>query len=436
MKPLNPLRSQISQLRSFNQPARLFLVATILDGIVMSIWWLFFNFYILERGFSREFLGLVNAAPSFAALVLGLPLGLLSDRIGRKRAMLLGVSVYVFAIAVEVTVVNTHMILAAAFLGGAANTLYYLSQAPFMMKVSTSENRTLLFSLNFGLVTLSGAVGNLFAGQLPALFGDLLGVQADSATAYQAVLLSAAFLTSLTLIPLTLIREPKIRLNEESIPHLPTTSSGFSAKATGISLIHTLTRKVTLKLSFPNLLIGFGAAILIPYMNVFFREQFAISDQGLGTLFSLSSLLVGVGSLVGPQIAELLNSKIRAVVITQGLSLFFLLIIGFSPYLWLAAIGFLLRSALMNMAVPLYGAFAMEQVTEREQGTVNSIKELAWQVGWAFGPYISGVVQESYGFTPLFLATGVLYCIAILITWIFFHQCETQPTARAALKAS
>lgn len=435
MKPLNPLRSQFSQLRSFNQPARLFLVATILDGIVFSIWWLFFNFFILERGFSREFLGLVNAAPSFAALVLGLPLGLLSDRIGRKRAMLLGVSVYIFAIAVEVTVVNSHLILAAAFLGGAANTLYFLSQAPFMMKVSTPENRTLLFSLNFGLVTLSGAVGNLFAGQLPALFGDLLGVQADSATAYQAVLLSAAFLTSLTLIPLAMIREPETKLDMVSIPHLPS-SSGFSAKATGGSLIRTLTRKITVKLSLPNLLFGFGAAILIPYMNVFFREQFTISDQVLGALFSLSSLLVGVGSLVGPQMAESLNSKIRAVVITQGLSLFFLLVIGFSPYLWLAAIGFLLRNALMNMAVPLYSAFAMEQVAEREQGTVNSIKELAWQVGWAFGPYISGVVQESYGFTPLFLATGVLYCIAILITWVFFHQCEQQPTTRVASEAS
>ena len=78
----------------------------------------------------------------------------------------------------------------------------------------------------------------------------------------------------------------------------------------------------------------------------------------------------------------------------------------------------------MNMAVPLYHAFAMGQIQEREQGTVNSVIELAWQVGWAVGPYISGLVQASYGFTPLFLATATLYAASIGVTWAFFHKYE------------
>jgi predicted MFS family arabinose efflux permease len=99
-------------------------------------------------------------------------------------------------------------------------------------------------------------------------------------------------------------------------------------------------------------------------------------------------------------------------------------VMGFSPFFWMVAIGFLMRGTLMNMAVPLYSAFSMEQIPEREQGTVNSVKELAWQVGWAVGPYISGLVQLSFGFTPLFVTTAVLYALAILVTWIFFGQKE------------
>jgi MFS family permease len=428
VKHFHPFRSQFLQLRSFSKPARLFLVATILDGIVFSVWWLFFNFYILERGFSREFLGMVNAAPSLAALLLGLPLGLLSDRIGQKKAMILGVGVYILAIGVEVTAAAPALILIAAFIGGGANTLYFLSQAPFMMKASRPDNRTLLFSLNFGLVTLSGAVGNLFAGQLPALFGNLLNIPADSAGAYQAVLLSAVALSSLTLIPLAMIREAQTSSQVESV--VPNTSTHITqlSQPPSNSLIRTLTNVTTWKLSFPNLLLGFGAAILIPYMNVFFREQFSISDQALGVLFSLSSLMVGIGSIIGPRLADAWSSRIRAVVITQGLSLLFLLMIGFSPYLWLAAIGYLIRGTLMNMAVPLFNAFAMEQVSEREQATVNSVKETAWQFGWAIGPYISGVVQEYYGFTPLFVVTAILYAISTLATWIFFHKSDFIPT--------
>ena len=409
------LHNQTAQLRTFNRSARLFLLSVIMDGIVLSAWQLFFNFYILERGFERDFLGMVNAMPAVAALLLGIPMGLLSDKIGRKRAMVLGVAIFIVAMAVEVTVYSPVLILVAAFVAGGGQMLYFLSQAPFMMKVSNEQNRTLLFSLSFGLVTLSGAVGSVFAGQLPALFGSWLDVPARSATAYQAVLLCSVGLGLFTMVPLLLIKEP---------PRL-----GNTARARpGSSIWQVLKKPLTLQLSLPNLLIGFGAAILIPYINVFLSERHSVSDQNLGLLFSISSLMVGFGSIIGPRVAGILGSKIRAVVLTQSLSLVFLLVMGFSPLLWMVAIGFLMRGTLMNMAVPLYSAFSMEQIAEREQGTVNSVKELAWQVGWAVGPYISGLVQVSYGFTPLFITTAVMYASAIAFTWILFDKREHRPS--------
>jgi MFS family permease len=413
----------LAQVRSFSRPARLFLLATIFDGIVYSAWSLFFNFYILERGFSREFLGLANAAPSVGTLLLGIPLGLLSDRIGRKRAMLLGLLFSTLFMAAEVTVTSPALILAAAFLNGLAGMLYFLSQAPFMIKVSTPENRTLLFSLNFGLVTLAGAFGSVFAGQLPAFFGNVLHVQATSATAYQAVLLVSVLLSTVTMIPLLLLKEPKASPPVEAQPQ------------PRVPVRRVILRPVTLKLALPNLLVGSGAAILIPYMNVYFRDRYAITDSSLGLLFSLSALLTGIGSLIGPRLAGSLGSKIRAVVLTQGFSLVFLLVVGFSPFLGLAAMAMLLRGVLMNMAVPLFSAFAMEQVPEQDQATVNGVKEIAWQIGWVFGPYVSGVVQEFYGFTPLFVATGVLYGAAILLTWVFFGRGQASlPVGEALLE--
>jgi MFS family permease len=420
----NPFASQIQQVRTFNRPARLFLIATILNGIIFSAWGLFFNYYILEQGLSREFLGLVTAAGSMAALVLGIPLGVLSDRLGRKRAMLIGAGLAIVSMGVEVSVRQPWLILAAAFVAGAGNTLYYLNHAPFMMKVSSPQNRTLLFSLNFGLVTLAGSVGALFAGQLPAAFARLLQVAPRSPEAYQAVLLMAVALSALTLIPLALIRMPSAAANSqaEGTAHPPPVLD---------SLFKILTRRTTFQLVLPMLLTGLGAAILIPYMNVFLYDRFAISDQLLGGLFALSSLMVGLGSIVGPRLADSLGSKIRAIVVTQALSLAFLLVVGFVPILWAASIGFLMRGTLMNMASPLYDAFAMEITPEAEQATINSGRNLGWQVGWAFGPYISGLVQAAYGFAPLFAATAVLYALAIWLTWRYFdkHEAALKPEA-------
>ena len=399
-------------LTEFSRPARLFLLATLLDGVIYSTWLLFFNFYILERGFSREFLGLVTSTTSAAALLLGIPLGMLSDRIGRKRAMILGMSLYILGAAVEVTAPARGLILGAAFVSGAGQSLFFLSQAPFMMKVSNPQNRTLLFSLNFGLITLAGAVGNMFAGQLPGVFTNLFGFGADSAQAYQAVLLASAAASTLTLIPLALIKEPQSTAERLGLPTLRT------------PIWHVLSRPVTLKLTLPNLLIGFGAASLIPYMNVFFNEKHAISDQRLGILFSLLSLTTGIGSIFSPRLEKLLRGKIAAVTATQAVSQIFLLLVGFSPRYSVAAAGFLVRGTLMNMAVPLFDAFSMEQVPEQDQGAVNSLRTITWQLGWTIGPFLSGIVQVRYGFAPLFISTAALYTLATLLTWIFFHKSD------------
>jgi MFS family permease len=401
----------LSSFRSFNRPARLFLLTTVINGIIFSGWQLFFNFFILSRGFDKSYLGLVNSAPSVASLLLGLPLGILSDRIGRKRAMLIGLGVGTLCQAGTVLFTHPYLIVFTAFLAGAGNIFYFISQPPFMVKASTHENRTLLFSVNFGLTTLAGAVGNLFAGQLPGAFAQWLHVAQDSATAYQAVLIASVLLGATAVIPLLMVKEPAE----------PEPAAGQTEPR---RITQVLFRPMVMKLFVPNVLIGIGAAILIPYMNVYFSERFGVTDQNLGYLFSMSALLTGIGSIVGPRLAARWGGKIRTIVITQSASLLFLILLGFSPLPLLAEIGFLARGVLMNLAAPLYSTFSMEQTKASEQGTVNSFLSVSWQAGWSVGPFISGIVQERWGFNPLFITTTLLYAMAIGLTWIFFHKHE------------
>lgn len=271
----------------------------------------------------------------------------------------------------------------------------------------------MLFSLNFGLMTISGSVGNLVAGQLPAWFGQWLGVGAESQEAYQAVLLASVLGGGLALIPIWLIREARWPGPRQAQP-------------IGFADFRNLLRPSVFRLAVPNVLIGFGAAMLIPYFNLFFKGRHLIDDSQLGVLFSLSATVTGVATLVGPRSAELLGSKIKAVVVTQGASVIMLLLMGFAPVFWLSGAAFLVRSALMNMSNPLYSAFSMEQTPEREHGAVNSVMALMWEVGWTVGPYLSGVVQARYGFAPLFVSTATLYGLAIGLTWLFFRNAEAQ----------
>ena len=62
--------------------------------------------------------------------------------------------------------------------------------------------------------------------------------------------------------------------------------------------------------------------------------------------------------------------------------------------------------------------------TPEEQGAITSVRAMAWQTGQAVGVFISGLVQTRFGFSPIFITTGILYSLAIFLTWIYFRPEE------------
>jgi len=410
-------------VQDLSRSARLFLLSTIIFGIVFSAWSLFFNFYILAVRFDKEFLGLANSMPNLASLLLGVPMGVVSDRMGRRKAMLLGVFIYVIMLATQLIFQVRWAILAAAFLAGVGYTLYFVSQNPFLMEISTGQMRAILFSINAGLSILAGVIGNLFAGRMPGTLLAWFEVPLNSALSYQIVLLVSVAIGLFTLLPIYFIHEPR-----PETPSLVRTAENSGPLRKNfqdwLDLFSSLRKPTIWLLVTPNLLIGTGAAILIPYLNIFFSEVFQISDKALGALFSYSALLTGVLTVLGPRLISRAGGKVRLIVITEGLSLIFLLMIGFSPLYWLAALGFLMRAGLMNMAAPIFHAFALESVDVSDRSNTNSLLNTAWMFGWTIGPIISGVVQVEYGFRPLFIASFLLYIIAIAFIWHFFRDIE------------
>ncbi len=401
---------------NFNRPTKRFLLSTLLYGFSFSVWELFFNLYILSLGFNTDALGLIRSATPLAALLLGLPLGLLSDRIGRRTSMIIGLVVGFAGMLLEIQLLNPILIFFFGFVQGGGFMLYRVSQSPFIMAVSKEENQAMIFSLNFGLLTVAAMIGNLAAGQMPVLLEGTLGLVQGSAASYQWVITAGIFLAMTSLIPVFML--PKDR------------RKGQHQNPNKLSLRETLgklfARRLVRRLALINMIMGFGAAILIPYLNVFLRGKFAIGDQLLGVIFSLSSLLVFLGSLATPWLVSLTKSRIIPTVATQGVSLIFLFSLGFSPILWVAAVSLLLRTVLMQMSSPLLENYAMLLSSPDEQAAISSLRSVGWQTGQVLGIFISGLVQTRFGFSPLFITTGILYSVSILLTWFYFRPSEKE----------
>ncbi|UCH61178.1 MAG: MFS transporter [Anaerolineales bacterium] len=404
---LGVIKEYALNLKAFKPNARLYLLNVIITGVTMGVFRLLFNFYILSLGFDEALLGKLITINNLTALIVALPAGYLADLLGRKRALLLAGGLVSVSIIVMVYWQQEQGFYAMNVLSGFAQSLAAVTMAPFLMENSQEKERTYLFSLSSGLQMAMASVGNWIGGHLPSWVAMARMVSPTSSTAYAGSLLSIGLLSGLGVIPLIFLQMTRLERSERTF------FAPLSYAARNPSLLG--------KLILPMLITSVGAGLIMPFMNVFFRVVHQKPDPVIGTLFAWGSLAMGIGLMIAPPIADRMG-KIQFVVVTQGLSIPFLVLLGFSPLFWVSTVAYYVRLALMNMSGPVYQTFVMERVEPTARATVASLVSMSWNFGWAFSPTISGWMQVRYGFAPPFIGTIILYTISTGLYWAFFWR--------------
>jgi MFS family permease len=398
------------RLSAFHPNARLYLLSVILSGAAFGVHRLLFNFYILSQGYDEALLGGLVTINSMTALLAALPLGYLSDAIGRKMALILGGAIAAFSIAGMVLWPGVPVFIGMSVVMGLAQSLAGVTMGPFLMENSGEKERTYLFSFSAGFQMASAFGGNWLGGYLPSWIASLSQTEPTSATAYGGALLIIALGAAFAVVPLLFLRVPR-------------TTSQRSLFA---PIQYFRQQPVLLgKLILPMLFTSIGAGLIMPFMNVFFRQVYNQPDPVIGSMFAWGSLAMGLGLMIAPPLADRYG-KIQIVVITQAISIPFLVLLGFAPWFMLSAGAYYIRLALMNMSGPIYQTYVMERVEPSARGTVASLVSMANNFGWAFSPVISGWMQVNYGFGPAFVGTIILYVLSVFLYWSYFWPKRAQ----------
>lgn len=399
------LKTYLARVQAFSPNARKYLIGIMIYGAATGVYQLLFNFFILSLGYNEAVLGNLVTARSATALIVALPVGYLADRIGRKLALIIGQGAVGAAILMMVLFPSLPMFLAMNIVIGFSQSLAAVAMGPFLMENSGDVERTYLFSFSSGLRMTAVSIGEWVGGFLPTWIARSRGALPTSASAYSGALAFVSVGVALSLIPGFLIRQQKQTRAE---------------RATFAPLSYMRRRPGELtRLILPLLLTSVGAGMIMPFMNVFFRNVHRLSDASIGILFAWGSLAMGIGLLLAPALAERFG-KIRVVVATQGLSIPFLALLGFSPWLAVAAVAYYVRLVLMNMSGPVYTTFTMEQVDPESRAMVASLSTMASNFGWAFSPTLSGYFQVRYGFGPSFAITILFYIVSVVMYYVWF----------------
>jgi MFS family permease len=383
-----------------------------LNGLTFGYFIIYVTAFLPERGISSVVVATVISLEGIAVVLAGIPFAILSDRRGRKWFLIAGNLLFAPTILVFALTMNVAALYGAAALGGLGEAMGLSSWNAMIADQTELENRDSAFSLSFIVSTAGFSLGSALPLVFPPLEGPLhIGVVAM----HSSVLL---------VLGLSAFSAPAafwVLLRDYEEKHLNQQADKLSVGG----------MRQTLKFSFFNSIIGFGAGLIIPLVATWFLYKFQVTDTYSGPYLALSGMTIAFSAIASPRLSRRLG-LFPAIVATAGSSTLFMFSLAFIPNVYAAGAVYLVRSGLMNMNGPLMDSFLMGITPPKRRGLASMLNAVIWRLPNNTSTFIGGFFLSSSQFNvsalgishldlPWVLAS-VLYIVGIGLLYTNFRN--------------
>lgn len=380
---------------SLSPPVLRILAHSMLFGLAISVADILFNFYLVSLGYAADTAGLLSTVSRGAGIVVGVPMGLLIDRLGAQRAILLGLAAYAAGWALMLVSRELWVLLAAQFVVGAAYLLAATAVTPLLAAVTPDADRSRVFGMNASASLIVGLGGSVVGGVLPSLTGRLLDVGPQDAAAYRLALTAVVALGLAAMLP---VLGPMRRVEE------------LRAVGPGAAVVERMRLGRMLRFSIPSITLGVAGGLFLPFQNLFFRGAFGLDDAAVGVILAAGALGAGVGALLGSPVTARVGMR-RGAALLRAFAIAAMLLM-LAPLLLPAVLGFFLRGLFVAASYPQMDALAMRHTPVEQRGVMMSLMSVLWAGGWALAAVVSGYAQIRWGFAPVLIAAAAFYALS------------------------
>jgi MFS family permease len=374
----------------------------------MSVYFFLFNFYLIGIGFTDKQLGLVTSAMAIGSMTGTIPAGLLAQRYGLRKTLLLCFASVSSVSALRALTASQPIHLGLAFLAGAALSLWAVCISPALAQLTTEENRpfgfSLVFSAGIGIAALGGVVG----GGLP---GWLARTTTSSAMAHtnQMALLMASGITALAIWPLSRLRfraapaaEKKARV------HNP-----FLLRFLPVIAVWSL---VT------------GA--FSPFFNVYFSQFIGMPMPRIGVVFAVSQLSQVVAILLTPFIFRKFG-LVTGIIYTQVATAIALSALAGVRGASTAAFAYVLYMAFQWMSEPGMYTLLMNEMAPSERNSASALNFLVISLSQALAAAVAGASFTRFGYPVVLSVTAAVALAAAVLSRLLLAGASLQISAAA-----
>ena len=382
---------------------------------LMGITDVLLNFYFVSIGYSPGVIGILQALPRLGGFVTGLPVGMVANRVGSRRMLIIASVGIAASIVMMVALPTLAMLAISRFLLGFFYGAGQIVTAPLMMTLTKREEHTHQFSYH-NLVSMgSVALGSVIGGALPLLYSGLLSIEGtlqtppeQMPTAYVAALLTGAVAVLLGALPLLGLQDREPAVDETDEPdERPLRDVPWGR---------------IVRLSLPLFVFGVSGGLTFPFYNLFFRESFGISDALIGTILSFGWLGMALVPLLNP-LWERHFGRANALALLMALAAVGFFGLGAVKTLALAIPFYLVGISLRNTMQPLFQPLIMDTLPPHLHNLASSIGLVLWNIGWFSSTASFGALQAwvGYGGMMWVVAVGVLVN-GLTITVVFRNE--------------
>ena len=336
--------------------------------------------YLADLGLSDTVIGVLLSLTLLGDTVISLGAATGADRIGRRRILVLGALLMLFAGAIFAFTNNIILLTLAAIIGVISPTGYEVG--PFLAieqaalaQTLPAERRTGIFAWYNLIGSFATALGALVGGALPHF---LQWAGTTSLNSYRAVLLAYAAMG--VVLALMFVR----------------LSNGIEASKTDAPIRQTRlglhrSRGVVLKLSALFGLDAFaGGFVMQSIVAYWFHIRFGVDPAILGGILFGANLLAGVSALAAAWVARKIG-LVNTMVFTHLPSNVLLILVPLMPNLPLAIAVLLLRFRISQMDVPTRQSYTLAVVAPDERSAAGGVTGIARTVGAALSPALAGM---------------------------------------------
>ncbi len=370
--------------------------------------------YLAEAGLTETQIGLLLTLTLVGDTVISLWITTTADRIGRRRMLIVGAGLMLFAGLLFAVTRNVALLIAAATIGvispsgNEVGPFLSIEQAALSQSLP-GEARTRVFAWYNLVGSFATALGALVGGGLAQA---LQRTGQSPLESYRVIVLGYAVmgvalgLLFARLSPAAEVSSPPSR----ATPHSPLSTDHFSLG------LHR-SRRIVLKLSALFALDAFGGGFVVQSLVAYwFHLRFGVQPAVLGAIFFGANLLAGLSALAAVRVAARIG-LIRTMVFTHIPSNILLILVPLMPNLPLAIAVLLLRFSISQMDVPTRQSYTMAVVDPDERSAAAGVTGVARTIGASLAPIFAGPLLANpilIG-VPFFLSGGLklIYDLAL-----------------------